>query len=217
MLMYSQPLAKIPGGPEEGQFNWTVDNLGFSLSQSNVFYFNLTGTLDDVENVVTSHYFNMTRPSAVTSSSSSISPSSTSTASSSNSTSPSEPASIATASIATAPAETSTDNSSTDTPTKVGIGVGLGLGIPLMALVGYLALLRRKRAGPIDTISNGLAPPYSQQPTDSEYSYPVRELPDAQYPSKRGGFEHQIGRHGDFNEPVELDTGSRGHSKFIRM
>ena len=119
--------AKIIGGAEQGELNWTITQQSFDANQSNVFFLSLGHDQNNITDCLTSHYFNLTQPDQAASSRSGPTSLPSSTVSATSTDLPSSGA-------------TGSDNSSSQTgESKLGVGLGVGLGVPLVLLALYFA------------------------------------------------------------------------------
>lgn len=170
--------AKIIGGPEQSNFNWTATQQSFDLKQSNVFFFALGPTANITANTTTSHYFNLTENLTVGSKNTSQSSVTlASTISSSTSSTSSTSSSSRTSSTLGTSASQPTSYASSPTPSSdqiptqgVGekgesnhLGLAIGLGVAALCIIttGYLAYRYKKKHDLTQYLDKGL-PAYSK-------------------------------------------------------
>ncbi|KAI2865007.1 hypothetical protein CBS63078_11074 [Aspergillus niger] len=128
--------SKIHSTDQVTNFTWVVQLYGFDLNYSNVFFMWINS--DDPDGIVSS-YFNITKPTA-TSTTSSSTESDTSTKSLDTTPSPS----ITPSTDAQPTMSASSDAAQLTTTGQIALGVGIGIGVPVLAALAALVWLKAR-------------------------------------------------------------------------
>ncbi|OJI82655.1 hypothetical protein ASPTUDRAFT_43937 [Aspergillus tubingensis CBS 134.48] len=128
--------SKIHSTDQVTNFTWVVQLYGFDLDYSNVFFLWIN---PDGPDGFVSCYFNITKPTA-TSTTSSLTESATSTQSQNATSSPSITSNISAQPTASA----SSDAAQLTTTGQIALGVGIGIGVPVLAALAALVWLKAR-------------------------------------------------------------------------